>query len=441
MAEDTPIVVIGGGLVGGTLALLLAEAGWSVRIIEARDAPLGQAPAEDPERVSALSPASRRILEAVEAWPDASEASGDPGQISPYRCMRVWDAHSRGEITFRAEAIDQPELGYIVANRRVIETLETRLATVSDRVTWHRPAQVEALTPQPDPRADGTEADCDAADPERVGRSGWTVHLSTGERLRTDWVIAADGGDSRIRRLAGIDVVRYKGDQQAIVATVETTRPHAATAWQRFLKTGPIACLPLAGPSPEDAAAGRISSIVWSTTPAEAERLLQLSEQDFGDAVAEALGYRLGGVYLRSRRARFPLQRQHAKRYVLPGIALVGDAAHRIHPLAGQGVNLGLLDAATLVEVARADPKRRAQYTTLKRYERWRRGENALMLESLEGLAWLFGQSSTAVRWTRGLGLRASDRCPRAKRTFMERAMGLAGDLPSLARATDTFDA
>ncbi len=242
-------------------------------------------------------------------------------------------------------------------------------------------------------------------------------------------MVGADGADSRVRALAGIDEHRREYDQEAVVATVTTERSNPAIAWQRFLTTGPLAFLPLAD--------GR-SSIVWSTGPAEAARLVELPEDEFRAVLGEAFEHRLGAVTAVGRRARFTLRRAHAARYVGPRLALVGDAAHVVHPLAGQGVNLGLLDAATLAEVllqGRARGCDLGALALLRRYERWRKGENLAMLAALDGLKRLFGASAPPLRWARSAGLSLVDRFPPAKRFFMRRAMGLEGDLPAAARA------
>jgi len=213
-----------------------------------------------------------------------------------------------------------------------------------------------------------------------------------------------------------------------VVANVRTAVPHQETAWQRFLPTGPLAFLPLHD--------GRCS-IVWSTTPEQADSLLALDERDFGAALAEAFDWRLGAIVEVGPRTAFPLRLQHAHAYVQPGIALIGDAAHVVHPLAGQGVNLGLLDAATLAEVvsdAVAAGQDFASLKTLRRYERWRKGDNLLMLGVMDGFKRLFGNTLPPVRLLRNVGLNLTDAAGPLKNLIARRAMGLAGDLPKLAR-------
>jgi 2-octaprenylphenol hydroxylase len=241
-------------------------------------------------------------------------------------------------------------------------------------------------------------------------------------------VIGADGPRSRVRQQASIDLTAWGYAQQAIVATVAPEQSHASTAWQRFLATGPLAFLPLAD--------GRCS-IVWSVDSEQADILLAHEDARFLEALATAFGDRLGAVVATSTRAAFPLQRAHAKRYVDSRIALIGDAAHTVHPLAGQGVNLGLLDAAVLAEVLLdADGAGRdiGSVPVLRRYERWRKGDNLAMLAVTDGLKRLFGNSMVAVARMRNLGLDVTDSVRPVKNMFMRRAAGLEGDLPRLAR-------
>jgi 2-octaprenylphenol hydroxylase len=240
--------------------------------------------------------------------------------------------------------------------------------------------------------------------------------------------VGADGRDSRVRTFAGIGVHGWAYDQQAIVATVRTAGPHEDTAWQRFLPGGPLAFLPLWD--------GR-SSIVWSAPAAQTEALMALDEAAFAQELTIAIDGRLGEVLDVGPRGAFPLGLMQVDAYVAPRIALVGDAAHTIHPLAGQGVNLGLLDAAALAEVVGAaasqgrDP---GGLSTLRRYERWRKGHNLAMALAMDGLKRLFGVNWTPVRLARSLGLNLTDRAALLKRLFMRQAMGDQGDLPALAR-------
>jgi 2-octaprenylphenol hydroxylase len=252
------------------------------------------------------------------------------------------------------------------------------------------------------------------------------VTLSDGRRYSCALVVGADGGNSRTRELCGIGRAGWSYGQVAVVAHLRPERPHRETAFQRFLPDGPLALLPLRD--------GRVS-LVWTTTPAEAESLQALEASEFSRRVTAASDRVLGAVELDSERAGLPLALWHSREYVRPRLALAGDAAHTIHPLAGQGVNLGFLDCATLAEVLGAvvadggDP---FALRNLRRYERWRRSENALMLGLTDTINRVFGQKSVAVAGARRLGMALVANQPFARRALVQRALGLAGDLPAL---------
>lgn len=395
------VTVVGGGVVGGTLAALLGRAGFSVALVDA-----GDVPRFDPEgfalRVYAITQASRNILAAAGAWPlIAGERHGT------FRRMEVWDAAGPGRIEFDAAAVGEPTLGWIVEAPLINVALD-RATHALPAVTWMRQARVEGCT---------LEAD------------GVTLQLADGRRVASRLVVGADGAASRVRELAGIGQTRLEYEQTALVAVVRTELPHEDTARQRFLPGGPLAFLPLAAPDS--------CSIVWSSHAAEAERLLALPEAAFNAELEEAFEQRLGAVVSSGPRASFPLVRSHAETYVAPRVALVGDAAHTIHPLAGQGANLGLLDAATLAELlveARGRGREPGDPAVLRRFERRRRGENQLMQSLMDGFNWLFGERPAPVRWLRGAGLRLTDALAPAKTLIIRQAMGLAGELPRAAR-------
>jgi 2-octaprenylphenol hydroxylase len=320
--------------------------------------------------------------------------------------MQVWDAGGAGSIRFDCADIGEQQLGHIVENRVMQHVLFERARGFAT-LTLHCPAAVNTLAPR-----DGLI---------RIG-------LADGGALDARLVVGADGAASRVRQLAGIGTRGWNYDQQALVATVATELPHEETAWQRFLPQGPLAFLPLRD--------GR-SSIVWSTDPGRAQELLRLAETGFMAQLADAFGRRLGAITAVSGRGAFPLRLQHANTYIAPRLALVGDAAHTIHPLAGQGVNLGLLDAAALAETvldaaaAGADIGARG---VLRRYERWRKGDNLQMMLAMDGFKRMFGSASPVLRAARNLGLDLADSAAPLKHAIIRRAMGLRGDLPRLAR-------
>jgi 2-octaprenylphenol hydroxylase len=240
--------------------------------------------------------------------------------------------------------------------------------------------------------------------------------------------LARTGRNPKSGNWPGLKPAAGNYDQSAVVCNVRSAESHQATAWQRFLPTGPLAFLPLHD--------GRCS-IVWATMPEQADELLALSDFEFARALATAFDRRLGSIIEVGLRAAFPLRLQHAHAYVKPGLALIGDAAHVVHPLAGQGVNLGLLDAATLAEVildAIAADQDFAAFKALRRYERWRKGDNLLMLGVMDGFKRLFGNALPPVRLLRNLGLNLTEAAGPIKNGIARRAMGLAGDLPRLAR-------
>lgn len=402
---DFDVIIVGGGMVGTCLAALLAReeafSGWRVALID----PVGARRPDEASldlRVSALSRASERILRAAGAW----EAIAP--HASPYGEMVVWDAASTPDrpdaVRFTAAATAEPNLGHIVENLRVQWAL-------------HESPMLRGVT-EVRSGLEGLEIDADAA----------RLTLADGRRLSCQLVVGADGGQSVARELAGIGRSGWTYGQTAVVAHLQTEKPHHDTAWQRFLPSGPIAFLPLRD--------GRVS-LVWSTSPDEAAALVAASAEEFGERVAVASDHVLGGVTLTSGRAGFPLALWHAREYVRPRLALVGDAAHTIHPLAGQGVNLGFLDCASLVQVLAAASARNEdlhELRVLRRYERWRRSENAVVLATCDTLNRLFAEKSVAVAAVRRLGMAVVTRQPLLRRTLIERALGVGGDVPDLAR-------
>ncbi len=401
------LIIVGAGMVGSTLALALEGSGLDILVLDA--SPL-EAADFDPQggfepRVSALSAASQRIFERLGAWPGMSAR-----RVSPYTDMHVWDGSGTGQIHFSAETVHAEVLGHIVENRVVQDAL---LETMQRR---------------------GGQRLLGAARLERLERTpqGWQLTLDDGRQLNAPLLVAADGANSAVRRLAGCETREWDYLHQAIVASVRCSEPHQRTAWQRFTDDGPLAFLPLERDGDQ-----HWCSIVWSVTELEARRLMALEDAAFRAALGRAFEQRLGEVEEVDPRLCIPLRQRHAKRYVQPGLALIGDAAHTIHPLAGQGVNLGLLDAAVLAEViesAMARGERPEDIRVLSRFERRRMPHNLAMMAAMEGFERLFQADPLPLRWLRNTGLKAVQALPEAKALFVRQALGLSGDLPALAR-------
>jgi 2-octaprenylphenol hydroxylase len=407
MNVEKDVAVVGAGPIGLATALLIRRAGVPaarITVFDRRVPSAGQKAAELPLdlRVFALSRASERILRACEAWDEIAAT-----RTEAYERMHVWHAdvppHGGDALVFDAAEIGERDLGVIAENA----VLQAALAAAARRAgIGFEEAEVESLVQE--------RAAC-------VLRAG-------GHDFRARLIVGADGAQSRVRELAGLGATRADYGQVAIVAMIATARPHEHTAWQRFLGDGTLAFLPL----PD----GRCS-IVWSLPTARAEKLLVAPPAEFIGALEEDFDGALGRLELVSERLKFPLWRLSAEHYVSARVALVGDAAHVVHPLAGQGANLGLLDAAALADVLEAGLREREDLGAeriLRRYERWRRSENELMSAAIDAFDRLLARGSGRVAALAQRGMPLVNRTPLAKRVFIERALGLSGELPAAAR-------
>ena len=389
------VAVAGGGLTGLVAAASFARAGFEVVVVEGRERG-----AEGDGRVSALTVASERILRRLGVWERIAGAA-------PFRRMRVWEAEGGAEIRFDAAAVGADYLGHIAPNRVVAEALEAAVEALG--VAWVRPARVSGLA---------------------LGRGEVAVDLG-GSRIGAKLLVGADGGDSLVRKLAGIPVRGRDYGQLGIVCSVRPERPHRDVAWQVARPAGPLAFLPL----PDG-----LCSIVWSTEREHAEHLLALGDAAFRHELETAFERRLGTIEWAGPRAGFPLRAVRAATYSAPRAALAGDAAHTIHPLAGQGVNLGILDAAVLAEAAAEardrgrDPGGRA---ALERYERRRKAHNLAVDFAVDGFDRLYRARGLPVRAIRNAGLAATHRLAPIKRRIILHASGFAGDLPAAAAPPD----
>lgn len=404
------VIIVGGGIVGATLACALGNSTLRVAVIEAHTAPTVWPTDSRDLRVSAVTSGSMRIFNALGVWQRMVAA-----RVSPFREMHVWDADSPGVIHFDSAAIGVDTLGYIVENRVIQAALYERCQEFSN-LDWMNSVRITGM---------------DFAN-EHV-----TLHTEHAQQLQARLVVGADGPDSGVRQLAGITTRGRDYQQTAVVASVKTSASHRHTAWQRFLPDGPLAFLPLTD---------NYTSIVWSLPPERAAYMLSLDDTHFMAELQAALGSDeqqtepdkgLGTIESVGPRASFPLRLIHADRYVQDRLALVGDAAHTIHPLAGQGVNLGLSDAAVLAQLlieAAAKKSDVGALSTLRRYERWRKGDNLAMVAALEAIKHLFGSNLAPLRLLRHRGLQLTNAATPVKNLIMRRAMGLTGDLPRLAR-------
>ncbi len=408
MSIDFDVAVVGAGPIGLCAAILVTQqAGIAPGRVAVFDRRIPESFDREHSipidlRVFALSRASERILRKVDAWDDIASMRAEP-----YERMQVWHAdvppHGGDALVFDAAEAGERDLGVIVEHN----VMQSALAAAARRAGIHLiVGEIGALEQERD-----------------------AVLLQAGERrVRTRLVIGADGAQSRVRELAGLGSTRTDYGQTAIVAMVKTARSHEHTAWQRFLGDGTLAFLPL-----QDSR----SSIVWSVPTARAEKLLVATPEVFERELERDFDAALGKVSLESDRLKFPLWRLSADAYVSARIALVGDAAHVVHPLAGQGANLGLLDAAALADVLAEGASTREDLGALRilrRYERWRRSENDLMSGAIDAFDRLLARGTGRVAELAQQGMPWVGRSTIAKRLFLERAMGLAGELPAAAR-------
>jgi 2-octaprenyl-6-methoxyphenol hydroxylase len=410
------VAIAGGGMVGMTLAAALGSTGLSVAIIDAQP-PTAMITEAFDGRSSAIALGSRQVLAGIGAWAGMAPASQPIHDIrvsdgtATGRVSRLFLHYDHRDLSRSAAGGAAPPFGFIVENRVARRALLRRLDAMPG-VRQLAPARVVALT---------------------RNRREASLQLDDGRRLRARLAIAADGRASPIRAAAGIGVVEWRYPQAGIVCTVAHERPHNGTAHEHFLPAGPFAMLPMV----DDETGTHRSSIVWTERERLAPAMMALDDAAFAAEIERRFGATLGRLRPIGGRWVYPLALSHAERYVDHRLALVGDAAHAIHPIAGQGFNLGLRDVAALAESI-VDAHRLGldigDAIALERYQRWRRFDNLLLATVTDGLNRLFSNDLAPLRLARDLGLAVVDRLPPLKRFFMQHAMGLVGDLPRLVR-------
>ena len=403
------ILIVGGGLVGGVAARALGNAGFSVAVVDGEDPKTATAAGFD-GRASAIAAASERLLDAIGVWPHLAP------DVCPILDIRVADGQSPMFLHYDHDDVGLGPLGYLAENRHIRRAVLASLAddlTGSGKIDFRAPMRVNDLT---------------------RSATGVTATLSDGSEITGSLAIAADGRGSRIREAAGINTTSWRYPQEAIVCTVEHEFPHANVAHEHFLPAGPFAILPLGG-TPEKP--GCRSSIVWTERAEHARQFVALDDDAFLTELARRFGDFLGEIKVIGPRFCHPLGLQFAETSITDRLVLIGDADHGMHPIAGQGLNMGYRDVAALVDTlteARTVGLDIGSSAVLERYKRWRRFDNTLMLAVTDGLNRLFSNDIAPIRMARDMGLAAVDKMPPLKKMLMRSAMGIMGDLPSLMR-------
>lgn len=395
------VVIAGGGMVGLAVACGLQGSGLRVAVLEKNAEPEFDATAAPSVRVSAINAASERLLQKLDVWSTILSM-----RASAYHGMEVWDRDSFGAIAFNDEQQGLSHLGHIIENPVIQRALWLRASACSD-VTLMAPSQLQQVA---------------------FGDNEAFITLQDGTMLTARLLIAADGADSWLRNQADIPLTFWDYEHHALVANIRTVLPHDAVARQVFHGDGILAFLPMQDP--------HLSSIVWSLSPQEASRLETMPEALFNQQLSVAFDMRLGLCQAESERKTFPLTARYARNFAAHRLALAGDAAHTIHPLAGQGVNLGFMDAAELIgEIRRLHQQGKdiGQHLYLRRYERSRKHSAALMLAGMQGFRELFAGAHPAKKLLRDMGLKLADRLPGVKPLMLRQAMGL-NDIPAWLR-------
>lgn len=393
-SKSFDIVIVGAGIAGAMMANILAQkTALSIAVVDLYAPKPAWSLDHVAPRVSAINHAATQAFHALGLW-ETLKAK----RVSPYTHMSVWDHASVGQVDFDCSEVQQPFLGHIVENALMQETLLNALQS-RPTVTCLWPLKLDSIEEK---------------------ANGIVLMTKDKQALSARLVIAADGARSWVRTAANIATDSAPYHQTALVATVKTEKPHVKVARQCFMETGPLAFLPLEEPNSH--------SIVWSCEIEKANRLSAMSDSEFKAALSQAFDFQLGAVVSTSKRVGFPLVMRHVKQYVKPHLALVGDAAHTIHPLAGQGLNIGLMDVIYLAELITQACKKGKPFDSerlLKKYARARRAENAITVKAMGGFKALFGQQNASLILARSHGLRLANKLSVIKHIFIKHAMGL----------------
>ena len=402
--DYSDVIIVGSGITGKSVAAILQHSELSCAIVDIAKKSYPEKSDDqiiDP-KVLALTIAAKNILTFTQAWDAIAKK-----RLGHFNTIHVWCEQGNGEIFFNSEAIHEPVMAYIV-EQKIIEQQLQQVLEKSQQLSWYQPAVPSSI---------------------EMKKDTILLNLEDGRQLSAKLLIAADGQSSKMRELSGINFTARSYQQHALICVVETEQNHKNVAHQKFLNQGPLAFLPMYKANQYN--------VIWSTTLAHAKQLSTLNQANFNAVLAQACDYHSGAIIASGERKTIPLRHAHADQYCHPRLALVGDAAHQIHPLSGQGANLGLLDASCLSEIivqAKTNNKDIGLYSVLRKYERWRKTENSTTMLATNTLKHLFENNIAFAPVMRDIGIKIFNTFPTGKHAIMKHAMGLAGELPNIAR-------